>query len=103
MLDQEPHSSVDTYLKQQSRRFSFLVDPESYLLAASVASGVFAVPFLILNLIAIQCLLENCPGLHNGSNTAMGWILFEGITLSFVLISWGTGSAYWRARQQKGQ
>ncbi len=101
MLDQEPHSSVDTYLKQQSGRFSFLVDPESYLLAASVASGVFALPFLILNVMALQCLLENCPGLRNGSNTPAGWILFEAITLSFVLISWATGSAYWRARQQK--
>lgn len=101
MIDDQSKQSINAYLKEQSKRFNFLVDPDAYLLGASITSGFFSIPFLVLNIMALDCVLNNCPDLYNGSNTASGWILFESITLAFILITYVTGSAYFRAKRQK--
>lgn len=101
MFDDETRDVVNNIVKTQSKLFTFLVDPDSYLLAASIVSGVFAAPFIVLNIIALECVLSRCDELQNGSNTLTGWILFESITLAFIAISAVAGFTYWRACQKR--
>ncbi|WP_017326511.1 hypothetical protein [Synechococcus sp. PCC 7336] len=80
-------ASIDRVLEQQSSLFAFLLSPESYLLGAGLLSGMVAVLLLMLNVISIHCLLNNCPALQDGGNTLQAWIVFEGMTLFFAIAS----------------
>lgn len=92
---------LSDFLKPQPQLFSFLITPESYLLGASLLSGVAAIPFLLLNWVAISCLLSNCAALEDESHNLGSWLVFEGLTLFFLLTSIFTGIAYFKARPDR--
>ncbi len=97
---QSSHGLLDV-LKPRPQLFSFLIAPESYLLGASLLSGVAAIPFLLLNWVAIRCLLSNCAALEDESHNLGSWFVFESLTLFFLLTSIFTGIAYFKSRPDR--
>lgn len=83
-----------TSLTPSASFFSFLVSPDSYLLGASLLSGLVSLFFILLNVIAITCVIESCSALQDESNTVASWLIFELLTTFFVLTSFLTGSHY---------
>lgn len=77
--------SVDKLLTKQSGFFSFLLAPESYLLAAGLLSSLVAILFLGLNAIALHCVITSCFALQDESNNLTSWLIFEGLTGFFLL------------------
>lgn len=92
--DEQTEKQVQALLARQSKKFEFLLQPESYLLAAALVSGLFALPFLLLHGMALNCAIQNCEAMQ-GSTTA-DWLVFVGVTLFFVTTSAVSG---WRYRQ----
>lgn len=78
-------ASVDRLLSKQSSFFSFLLAPESYLLAAGLLSSLVSALFLVLNAIALHCVVTSCAALQDESNTLPSWLIFEGLTGFFLL------------------
>ncbi len=98
--DDEGFFSIRNYL---SNLFVFLTTPESYLLSAGLLSSLPALLFVSLNILALNCVLTQCPALEDGSNTLSSWLIFEGITTFFVATSSLSFVAYFRIRRrQKG-
>ncbi len=94
---------VNTFVEKQSRLFSFLTDPDHYLLGAGLLSGGVSLLFIALNLIALDCILSNCAALQEDSNTLSSWLVFEGLTLFFSLSSWFSLRSYRRRRRTRSE
>lgn len=105
-FNKDPQNS-DGFLNPQkylSSLFVFLTAPESYLLGAALLSSLPAIFFISLNVLALNCVLTQCPALENGTNTLSSWLIFEFITTFFVATSGLSFLAYLRIRrQQKGR
>jgi hypothetical protein len=95
------NGSISEFVDQKSKLFSFLISPESYLLCASVLCALVATPLIVANGIAIHCVLTSCETLQEESNTFESWIVFEAITLFFLLTSGLTARSYYRIRREK--
>jgi ethanolamine transporter EutH len=92
---------ADKFAASSAQPFSFILTPESYLLAAGLLSGLVALPFLVLNVYAIQCLVTSCAALQDDSNTLQSWLVFEGITAFFVVTSVIAIGAYVKIRREQ--
>lgn len=104
-FDKDPQNSEGFLSAQKylSSLFVFLTAPESYLLGAALLSSLPAIFFVSLNVLAINCLLTQCPALEDGSNTLSSWLIFEIITAFFLATSGLSFWAYLRIRRrQKG-
>ncbi len=93
--------SLEKIMNKQGEVFSFLLAPESYLLTAGLLSGLVSVPLLLMNAVAIHCVVTSCPALQNGSNTPQSWLFFEGITGFFLFICIYSLVKYNRIRQER--
>ncbi len=97
--DEQAEKQVQALLSSQSKKFDFLLQPESYLLAAALLSGLFALPFLLLQGIALNCALRSCEAMQ-GSTTA-DWVVFIGVTAFFVGTSAASGLRYWQIIRER--
>ena len=93
--------SIEKAIGKQSKVFSFLVAPESYLLTAGLLSGMVSVPMLLLNAMAIHCVVTACSALQDESNNLQSWLFFEGLTGFFLSICILSLVKYFRTRQQR--
>ncbi|MGK7912329.1 MAG: hypothetical protein AB4050_12760 [Synechococcus sp.] len=76
--------SISTAIRDRGKLFSYLLAPESYLLAAGLLSGMVSVPLVLLNVMAIHCAATSCSALLDDSNNLQSWLLFEGLTAFFL-------------------
>ncbi len=95
----ETEKQMQALLASQSKKFDFLLQPESYLLAAAVLSGLFALPFVLLQGMALNCALRRCEAMQ-GSTTA-DWVVFVGVTAFFVGTSAVLGWRYWQILRER--
>ena len=104
-FDQDPKDDQGflSVRKSLAHLFIFLTTPESYLLSAGILSSLPALFFIFLNILALNCVLTQCPAMEDNSNTLSAWLIFEGITAFFVASSGLSFVAYFRIRRrQKG-
>ncbi|MEM9537426.1 MAG: hypothetical protein AAGA40_17350 [Cyanobacteria bacterium P01_E01_bin.45] len=76
--------TLSSSIRSQGKLFSYLLAPESYLLAAGLLSGMVSALLITLNGIAIHCALTSCSALMDDSNNVQSWLLFEGLTVFFI-------------------
>jgi hypothetical protein len=103
MIQEGPKDRPDQDPSSSTKFFSFLVSPDSYLLGASLLSGLVSLFFILLNIISIQCIIESCSALQDESNTLGSWLIFESLTTFFVLTSLLTGLHYRSLRSSQKQ
>ncbi len=94
-------TQLNRLLGPDSRLFSYLILPDSYLMVAGILSGVAASLFLVLNVMALQCLLTQCAALQEDSNNLQAWLTFEGITVFFVGTSVACFRAFFRRKREQ--
>ena len=76
--------SLEKIMNKQGEVFSFLIAPESYLLTAGLLSGLVSIPLLMMNIVALHCVVTACSALQDESNNPQSWLFFEGLTAFFL-------------------
>lgn len=99
--DRKDDDSTLFSTKYLSSLFTFLTTPESYLLSAGLLSSLPAAFFVLLNVLALSCVISQCSALDDSSNTISSWIIFESISLFFFVTSGVSLVAYFRIRRSR--
>ena len=95
--------SITSVIRKQGELFSYLLAPESYLLTAGLLSGMVSIPLILLNVMAIHCAATSCSALMDDSNNLQSWLLFEGLTLFFLVFAIVPLIKYREIRKQRKQ